>query len=152
MTALQTLQEMDYEHKREAYKHVPTSAIPKTRYSDKNANSLTKAILAFLKLKGNMAWRQSSEGRYRPGKEYTDVLGHVRQMKGQYLPGQNNGQSDVAAIVGGQFIAVEVKMKDKQSQAQKDYQHQVEQSGGRYLIARDFEIFFQWYNTFTKDL
>lgn len=92
-----------------------------------------------------MAWRQSSEGRFRPGKQYTDVIGRVHIAKGKFLPGTNKGHADVCSIIGGVFCAIEVKMKDKQSTAQKQYQKQVEDSNGRYFIARTFEDFFSWY-------
>jgi putative lipoic acid-binding regulatory protein len=103
-------------------KHVLKAAIPNRNFSDKTANDLTRAILAFSKIKGHMAWRQSSEGRYRPGKQYTDAIGRTRIMKGQYLPGTNKGQADVCSIIKGTFCAIKVKMKDKQSPAQEQYQ------------------------------
>lgn len=147
MKALEILQQMDFENKQGLYRNIPDHAITKTKFTDTTANGLTKAILAFLKLKGHLAWRQSSEGRYRPGKHFVDVIGRLRIMKGKYLPGQNNGAADVCAIVRGTFCAIEVKMKDQQSQVQKEYQHQVEVNGGKYFIARSFEDFYQWYLT-----
>lgn len=146
MTALAILQELDYQAKLDLYKGVPTFAVPRTKFSDKTANHLTKAIVAFLKLKGHMVWRQSSEGRYRPGKQYTDVIGRTHLGRGQYLPGTNKGHADVCAIINGIFTAIEVKMKDKQSALQKEYQKQVEDNGGRYVIAKDFESFYQYYH------
>lgn len=137
---------MDYECKRDLYKALPTFAIPKTRFSDKTANDLTKAILAFLKLRGHMVWRQSSEGRYRPGKSYTDVIGRMHLGRGQYLPGSNKGHADVCSIINGTFTAIEIKMKDSQSLAQKSYQKQVEDNGGKYFIALNFQTFYEWYN------
>ena len=148
MKALQLLQEMDYQCRRDLYKNVPEHAVLKITFSDSTANGLTKAILSFLKLKGHMVWRQSSEGRYRPGKAVVDVIGRTRIMKGKYLPGQNKGAADVCAIIGGVFCALEVKIgKDSQSLAQKQYQKQVEDNGGRYFIARTFESFYEWYLT-----
>lgn len=145
MTALAILQELDYQAKLDLYKGVPTFAVPRTKFSDKTANHLTKAIVAFLKLKGHMVWRQSSEGRYRPGKQYTDVIGRTHLGRGQFLPGTNKGHADVCAIINGTFTAVEVKINDKQSPAQKAYQKEVEGNGGTYLIAKDFQSFYDWY-------
>jgi hypothetical protein len=40
---------------------------------------------------------------------------------------------------------------DRQSQAQKDYQKDVEAAGGLYYVAKDLTTFVQWYtNTFEK--
>lgn len=150
MKALKLLQELDYQVKRDVFKNVPEHAISKTKFSDKTAAALTKSILTFLKLKGHMHWRQSSEGRYRPGHQYIDVLGRIHLGKGQYLPGTNKGHADVCSIIHGTFCAVEIKMKDSQSLAQKQYQQQVEDNGGRYVIVRTFENFYTWYQQNTK--
>lgn len=146
MKPLEILQSMDKTYKRKRYPNLPEHALPSSSYRDNTANNLTKAILRFLEIKGHMAWRQSSEGRYRPGQQVTDVLGHVRHMKGQWLPGQNNGAADIGCIIAGLFTAVEVKIKDQQSSVQRRYQQQVENSGGRYVICRSFNDFYQWYN------
>lgn len=149
MTPLEILQSMDRTYKKLRYPNTPAHAMPDHKFSDSTANGLTKCVLHFLKLKGHMAWRQSSEGRYRPGQQITDVLGHVRQMKGQWLPGQNVGASDIAAILSGRFTAIEVKIKDKQSEQQRRYQQEVEDSGGIYVICRSFTEFYQWYQSIT---
>lgn len=152
-SALKELAERYHKWKRSRYNKAPDHAIPQTSFSDKTSNGLTKAILAWLELNGHKAWRQASEGRYRPGETITDVLGHVRQMKGKYLPGTNEGHSDVCAIINGRFCAIEVKMKDSQSEKQKKYQCEVEASGGLYKIVHNFDEFMQWYkNVATPDL
>lgn len=150
MTPLEKLASMDRTFKRAKYPNMPDHALPSSRYRDNTANALTKAILRFLEIKGHMCWRQSSEGRYRPGQQVTDVIGRVRHMKGIWLPGQNNGAADVCAIINGRFTAIEVKVKDMQSEDQKHYQHQVEDSGGAYLICRSFADFHEWYNQITN--
>lgn len=145
MTALEHLQQLDFEDRRKRYPSCPPHAIPRRRFSDRTANGLTLCILTWFRLHGHKAWRQGSEGRYRPGKTITDVVGRQRTMKGQWLPGQNNGASDVAAIVNGRFVAIEVKMRDRQSEAQQRYQQEVEASGGLYFIVRSFEEFLTFY-------
>lgn len=146
MNALQLLRELDYTIRVQKYKSVPAHCIAPSKFSDKTANALTKCILRWLELHSHKAWRQGSEGRYRPGKQFTDVIGRVRQMKGQWLPGSNKGHADINAIINGKFAAIEVKVgRDKQSLAQKLYQQEVESSGGVYYVARDFEQFMQWY-------
>lgn len=146
---LQLLEDLDAEARRKLYPNAPGYAIVKKTYGDKTANALTRSVLRWLELHGHKAWRQTSEGRNRPGETIIDVLGRARQMKGKWLPGQNNGASDVAAIIQGKFFAVEVKMQDKQSEAQKNYQKEVERSGGVYVIARTFEEFHTYYKQWT---
>lgn len=132
---------------RKRYPTLPEHALSMPTYSDKSANGLTKCVIDYLKAQGHKAWRQGSEGRYRPGERITDVIGRVRQMKGKYLPGQNNGAADVAAIVRGLFVGWEIKMNDSQSDKQKEYQREIEASGGRYFICRSFDEFLTQYKT-----
>lgn len=130
------------------YPNVPDHGRPAIKLSDSTANGLTKAILIWMELNGHKAWRQSSEGRYRPGKQYTDALGHRKQLTGKYLPGANKGHSDVQSIIGGLFVAWEVKMmSDRQSRAQKAFQAEVEASGGRYFVVRTFDQFMRHYRS-----
>lgn len=136
---------------RKKYPSLPDHALTIPRYSDTTANSLTKAILDYLKVSNHKAWRQSSEGRYRPGQTLVDVIGRTRVMKGQYLPGTNEGHADVQSIINGLFVAWEVKMKDKQSDKQKQFQQEVEQSGGKYFICRSFDEFITQYKQLTNN-
>ena len=146
MNALKQLQQLDREARRKAHPTIPDFAMPVARYKDDTANALTRAIIRFLELKGHACWRQSSEGRYRPGESITDVLGRIREMKGQWLPGQNNGASDVACVIDGRFCAIEVKVgRDRQRPHQHSYQNRIQESGGLYFIARTFEDFYNWY-------
>jgi hypothetical protein len=49
-------------------------------------------------------------------------------------------------------VKIEVKIgKDRQSEAQKKYQEDIERAGGVYLIARDFDSFVEWFDSFTND-
>ena len=51
------------------------------------------------------------------------------------------------ATIDGRAVKIEVKIgSDRQSQAQRDYQKAIEQSGGIYFIASSFEQFLDWYN------
>lgn len=147
---MRMLEEKIHERARAKYSSVPDHALPKAKYNDSTANGLSKAMLDFLSINNHKAWRQSSEGRFRPGKQYTDVIGRLRIMKGEFLPGQNNGAGDVCAIVRGRFISWEIKIgKDRQSPIQKRYQKEVEQSGGLYFICGSFDEFLTQY---TDDL
>lgn len=150
MRALQELMIKAGMAEREKYPNVPEHARPKPKFKDDTANNLTKAVLAWLKLNGHKSWRQSSEGRYRPGKQYTDVIGRTRLMKGSYIPGTNKGHGDVSAIINVLFVAWEIKMQDKQSKVQSEFQKEVEQSGGKYFIAHSFDEFMQQYKQLTN--
>ncbi len=134
---------------RRNYPNIPDHALPKIKYSDRTANGLTKCVIDFLRLQGWQAERISTTGRYLDGsKTYVDVLGHTRRIgSGKWIPtsGQR-GSADISAIIAGSSVKIEVKIgKDRQSEAQKEYQLQVEQSGGIYLIVRSWKEFINWY-------
>ena len=74
----------------------------------------------------------------------TDVLGRQRTIGTmKYIPGTStNGTADISAIYKGISFKIEVKIgKDKQSEAQKKYQQEVERAGAVYIIAKDFDNF-----------
>lgn len=122
--------------------------MPKVKYTDKTANGLTKCIVDWINLNGGQAERISNTGRYIDNKKIvTDVLGIRRQIgSGQYIKGTGtNGTADISATINGRSVKIEVKMKDKQSDAQKRYQESIESAGGQYWIAHDFgEFIFQY--------
>lgn len=95
--------------------------------------------MKWLTLKGHYCSRIQSQGQFQP------KLGIFTRSN------VKRGIGDVLAIINGQTLMIEVKVgKDKQSQYQKDTQIEVEQSGGTYLIARDFQSFYEWYQTFSS--
>ena len=139
---------------RRKYPNVPDYALPKPRYTDKTANGLTKAIIDYLRLQGWQAERINTQGRYiDESKTYVDVLGHARRIgTGKYIPtsGQK-GSADISATITGRSVKIEVKMKDKQTENQKEFQRQIEASGGIYLIVRSWRDFAKWYKKFNQD-
>jgi hypothetical protein len=140
---LKDLTELKFKQDREDRPSVPTYAVPRTVYTDKTANGLTKAIKTFCDIKGVMCQRTGSEGRYRPGKNYVDVIGRTRIMKGTYLPGQNNGQGDLCLTIKGKVHWVEVKIgRDVQSEVQKDFEAMVKRAGGVYVVVKTWEDFY----------
>ena len=100
---------------------------------------------------GYQAERISNTGRYIDSKKMVkDIQGQTKQIgSGQYIPGTGtNGTADISATIKGKSIKIEVKFgKDRQSEAQKEYQTTIERSGGVYYIAKDFESFYQFYQT-----
>lgn len=129
---------------------LPKDYVPKTKFSDKTANGLTKAVIAFLTLSGHQAERINTTGRYLDNsKIVTDCIGRQRVLgKGKWIPGTSTpGSADISSTIKGLSVKWEVKMKDRQSQAQKEYQEAIEKAGGKYFIIHNFEEFINYYNT-----
>ncbi|MFA6402782.1 MAG: hypothetical protein WCX31_14360 [Salinivirgaceae bacterium] len=136
------------ENKRK-YPSIPDYARSFPDYSDKTANGLTKCIIDFIKLSGYQAERINCMGRIIDNREtVSDVMGNIRTI-GRVQYGKTTGQrgtADISATIKGRSVKIEVKIgRDRQSQAQKDYQKLVENSGGVYFIATDFEQFYNWF-------
>jgi len=145
--SIKELEQLAMDQARERHPGMPHLA-PRL-YRDDTANSLTKAIIDFLRLSGHQAERINNTGRYLDGsKVVTDVLD--RQMKigsGKWIPGSGQkGTADVSAVIRGWSVKIEVKMRDRQSPDQKAYQEAIKQAGGIYLIVNNFEVFMDAYN------
>jgi len=151
--AVKLLEDMANADARQRMPTVPYLA-PRT-FRDDSANGLTKCITAFLKLSGHQAERISSTGRPVDHRHtFTDVIGNRRTIGSMtWIPGTGtNGTADISATIQGRSVKIEVKIgHDRQSDAQRRYQQQVEKAGGLYIIAKTFEQFYQWYiETFSK--
>jgi len=148
MKALDILKNLKIEEHKKKFPSIPEYAIPKPKYSDTTANGLTKCIIDFVNMKGYLAERTNTMGRVIDGrKTYTDAIGQTKTIGSmKYIPSTGMvGSSDIKVYINGKIIAVEVKMKDKQSDAQKQYQSRIEQAGGQYWIVRNFEEFYNNY-------
>jgi hypothetical protein len=148
MKALDILKNLKIEEHKKKFPSMPEYAIPKPKYSDATANGLTKCIIDFVNMKGYLAERTNTMGRVIDGrKTYTDAIGQTKTIGSmKYIPSTGMvGSSDIKVYINGKIIAVEVKMKDKQSDAQKQYQLRIEQAGGQYWIVRNFEEFYNNY-------
>ena len=139
------LQELYLKDFKEKYPSVPEHCIPMEKFNDTTANGLTKTIIKFIQMIGGQAERVSSMGRMIDNRKVsTDVLGRQRTIGTmKYIPGTStNGTADISAIYKGISFKIEVKIgKDKQSEAQKKYQKDVERAGAVYIIAKDFDNF-----------
>jgi len=152
MTPLQQLTELDWQI-RCSESRMPPEYIVRTKYTDKTANGLTKAIVKWINLNGYQAERISTSGRWVDNsKVVTDVLGNQKKIgSGKYIKGSGTkGSADISATIKGRSIKIEVKMKDKQSEAQIEYQKAIERAGGIYFIAKDFTSFYQFYTTLVE--
>jgi hypothetical protein len=137
------------------YPSVPTYALAYTSFKDNSANELTKSIVKFLIMSGWQAERINTMGVYREAKKVQDMDGITRVVgKGKYTPsGSTKGSADISATIYGRSVKIEVKYgRDVQSEAQKKYQQAIEAAGGIYIIAREFDSFIEWYDSFLSEL
>ncbi len=142
MNALQLLSELDFQCKRDLYKSMPEYAIPRTRFSDKDTNSLTRAILATFKLHGIFASRIDSKGTFR------------QDLK-RFIPTtQKRGLPDIFCQPSGlPSCWIEVKCKatnDRLKPHQVKIIEQLRNAGAIVFIAEDYQSFYEWFLTINK--
>jgi hypothetical protein len=152
--SIKVLQDLIWQLECIKYPRMPKEYIPKPNYSDKTANGLTKCIIHFVKANGYQAERISNTGRYIDNsKVVTDSMGFQKRIgSGQYIKGTGtNGTADISATIKGRSIKLEVKIgADRQSEAQKKYQEDIERAGGIYIIVKDFDEFMNFYKKFIE--
>jgi len=149
----QRIQALEWEHLKAKHPLVPEHCLAKTAWSDKTANGLTKMILSFIQMSGYQAERINTMGTYRAAKKYTNMDGVTRTVgKGSWTrSGSTPGSADISATIKGRSVKIEVKIgRDSQSQLQKAYQETVENAGGTYIIAKDFDQFIEWYDAYME--
>lgn len=119
------------------------------KHRDDTANELTRCIIAYLKYKGWQAERINTTGiPIDSRRQVTDITGRTRSIGSlTWRPsGSTVGSADISATIAGRSVKIEVKIgKDRQSEAQRQYQAAIEQAGGLYYIARNFTDFHSWY-------
>lgn len=130
-------------------------AVTGQKHRDDTANGLTRCIIAYLKYKGWQAERINTTGiPLDTRRQVTDILGRSRTIGSlNWRPsGSTKGSADISATIQGRSVKIEVKIgKDRQSDAQRRYQRDIEQAGGLYYVAKNFTDFHSWYHqTFTK--
>ena len=130
---------------------------PMKTYKLNTANGLTQAVIAWVKAHGYQAERVSTTGRPIDNrKEFTDAVGFRRTIGSiEWIPGTGTrGSADIHASIplkGSNGFAVSVKIeikigKDRLSEAQKKYGEQMELAGGVYLIVKELNDLFQWWD------
>lgn len=127
--------------------NIPPNYIVKTVYKDQTANGLTKAICDWINLHGYQAERINTMGTAREKKTTGGKVIGVTWTKGT----STAGSADISATIKGRSVKIEVKIKDRQSEAQKRYQEHIEKAGGIYKIFRDFDSFVEWYEKFIQN-
>ena len=150
------LKALEMEQLKDKYPSMRPELIPLTEWKDTSANNLTKCIIFFIKSMGGQAERISNQGQYRAGNKIqvgTGEIAYTKQLPGKWTPGTGTkGTADISATIRGRSVKIEVKQKDKQSEAQKQYQQSIESAGGIYQIFRDFDSFVLWYEKFILSL
>lgn len=149
--AVKQLEQLADEQARRDHPSMRPEHLAPRRYRDDSANSLTKCVVDFIRLKGGQAERINTTGRLvDKTKTFTDVVGRTRTIgRETWIPtsGQK-GSADISATIGGRAVKIEIKAgKDRQSEAQKEYQRQIEAAGGIYLLIRNFEQFKTWFES-----
>ena len=132
---------------------LPEHCFPKCNYSDKDANSLTKCIVDFINLSGYQAERINTMGVYREPKKHEQFNGTFKTLvKGTYTPSTSTkGSADISSTIHGRSVKIEVKYgKDRMSEAQQRYKEDIEKAGGVYFIARTFDEFLEFYDSFIQ--
>lgn len=142
------LNDLKAKHDKEKYPNFPYP-VPYNR-TDNSANGLTRCIIDFLNYSGHQAERISSMGRVIKGKDKFGIDGKVYKGESKYIPGTSTkGTADISATINGKSVKIEVKFgKDRQSEAQKQYQKSVEQAGGVYFISSTFDDFIDFYDNY----
>lgn len=117
-------------------------------HTERNANTLTNAIVRWIQIHGGQAERINTMGRFLPGKTISKGFYGSTTTKGKYIPTTSTkGSADISATINGRSVKIEVKYgRDVQSDAQRKYQADIEAAGGLYWIARDFDSFVVMYN------
>ena len=148
--AVQVLIELKKNNWRKEHPNKPDYLMPSYKHNDSTANGLTSCIIEYLNLiDGCHSERISNEGRtIDTRKTITNVVGQVRQIGSikRIKSSMQLGTADISATILGRSVKIEVKIgNDRQSQDQKEYQRQVENAKGYYVIAKDFETFYNWF-------
>jgi hypothetical protein len=152
MKPLDHLRQLKLAKTRENYPNVPDYALPKIEYNENSTNGLTTCVIHFLQLSGHQAERINTMGRMIDNrKQVTDVIGRTKIIgSAKYIPTTGTkGSADISATIFGRSVKLEIKYgKDRQSQAQKEYQTSVEQAGGTYWVIKNFNQFYELYQEF----
>ena len=150
--ALQTLINLRMAKDKREYPNLPDRARVMPKHEDKTANGLTNCIIQFLNMiDGCHGERISSEGRVIDDRQtVVNVIGQT-VTKGSIKRIKSSGQigtADISATILGRSVKIEVKIgNDRQSLCQKEYQRQIENAKGYYVIAKDFQGFYNWFTS-----
>lgn len=144
MKPIEHLKQLALDDNRKRHPNFPDEFRPMKQYKTSTANGLTKAVVDFLNFSGHYATRINNQGTWRVEKAHW--------KGGYYTPStQVKGIADIDSLIKGKTVKIEIKIgKDRQSDAQKEFQRKIESSGGFYWIVKDFDQFHQLYTIFVE--
>ena len=147
--AVKQLESMADAEQQRKHPNTPAKYLAPCKYRDDTANGLTKCIIDYIRLNGGQAERINTTGIPQDTRQQvTDILGRTRTIGSVTwrTGGGTRGSADISATIQGRSVKIEVKIgKDRQSEAQRQYQAAIEAAGGLYYVAKDFTTFAQWY-------
>ncbi len=132
--------------------------LPGKVYQLNTANGLTQAVIEWVRAHGYQAERVSTTGRLIDRSEvFTDVVGFKRRIgSNEWIPGTGTkGSADIHCNnTAERFKRVRSVGKNRdqnrqgsaQSPAQKKYGEQMELAGGVYLVVKELNDLFQWWD------
>ena len=128
--SIRELERLHYERKRLKYPDNPY--LINRQFSDKSANDLTRAIVAWLELHGHFAGRVNVTGTYN------------HKLQKYIYSGSCKGMSDVTSVINGRHVSVEIKYgKDRMRPDQLKVKQEIEKAGGIYLVVKSFDDFLE---------
>lgn len=99
------------------------------------SNRLTQSILRYIDLQGGWATRTNNVGIW-------DAERGVYRRSNQV-----RGMPDIMGCCRGHYLGIEVKIgRDRSTLEQQRCQIDIEQAGGLYFVARDFDSFHAWFD------
>lgn len=123
--------------------------------TDTTANGLTSCIIDFLTWEGWQAERINTTGLAREKFSIDPHTGRrLKSLGVTWTPTTGTkGSADISATIAGRSVKIEVKIgADRMSADQVAYGESVTRAGGVYIVARDFEGFLGWYDSFVGQL
>lgn len=148
LTALQVLSAMDKLQREIDAPSIPPQYIVGTKFAERNANNVEKAIERFASIVGFLAERTKTQGRKMEATYKDTPQGRLTVSKAKFVTSTGRkGSSDMKLLIPAiGYVACEIKFgRDTQKDAQKEYQEDVEKNGGTYIIVKTFEDFLIWY-------
>lgn len=140
MQALKELSRLGLDRKRQLHPTLSLFVLVTPKYSDKDANSLTKAILDYFRLNGGYAVRINTQGQYN-------------EKIGKFTKGTTTkGTADIHACLNSIHYSIEIKIgKDSLSKYQEATQAKIEAAGGLYFVAKSYQSFHDWITSKRKE-
>lgn len=121
------------------------------------ATHLERCVKEFVEMLGHQCSKITTSGTYIAGKKTVGVTTSLGTSKsgggGRYIPGgSTKGVADLILTVYGLKLDCEIKYSkgDKQRDTQVKYQSDVENAGGFYMIARNFDDFYRQFMDFLE--